>query len=140
MIPDEIQSDRLMLFRTSSEQLRALVAVGGGFDFIMEPGWLEDPADLEESVRHCDESTWWLPFLIRLRDDSRVIGVCLLKGPPDEKGLVEIAYSIAPTWRCQGYAREAVAAFTRETCRVPEVTSITDVEIGPLWKWRYGGE
>jgi [ribosomal protein S5]-alanine N-acetyltransferase len=166
MIPAEIQSERLILFRLSAEQLRVLVAGGGVTDFSVEPGWLEAAEDLGESVRCADESDWWLPFLILLRGESLVIGVCLHKGPPDGKGVVEIAYAIAPTWRCQGYAREAVAAFTRETFRVADVTSITahtlperqassrvlehcgytrvadfhDLEVGPLWKWQFGGE
>jgi RimJ/RimL family protein N-acetyltransferase len=161
MIRDEIKSDRLVLLRVTPEQLRLIAAGGSGFDFSFEPGWLENPEDLEESVGRCGESAWWLPFLIRLRDEDRVIGVCLHKGPPDENGMVEIAYAIAPTYRCQGYGRETVAALSLGSLRLPGVKiirahtqpernassrvlahcgfihigTILDSQHGPLWKW-----
>ncbi|OYV05123.1 MAG: hypothetical protein CFE26_13255 [Verrucomicrobiales bacterium VVV1] len=161
MIPDEIQSTRLILSRTSPEQLRLLVTGGGGIDFALEPGWLEDLSDLGEAVDRCGESEWWLPFLIRLSDENRVIGVCLHKGAPDENGVIEIAYSIAPTYRCQGYGREAVATFSTATlehsgvksirahtqpernassrvlahCGFFHIGNVQDPHEGLLWKW-----
>jgi len=164
MIPDEIQSMRLILFRTSPEQLHLLETGGGGINFALEPGWLEDLAYLGEAVARCGESPWWLPFLIRLSDEDRVIGVCLHKGPPDGNGMVEIAYSIAPTYRCQGYGREAVAALSTVTLAHPEVkvirahtqpkrnassrvldhcgfihmANIEDPNEGLVWKWELG--
>lgn len=164
MIPDQIQSTRLILFRTLSEQLRLLVTGGGGIDFALEPGWLEDLSDLGESAGRCGETAWWRPFLIRLGDEDRVIGVCLHKGPPDENGMVEIAYSIAPTYRCQGYGREAVATLSAATLADPEVrvirahtrpernassrvlahcgfihmANIEDPNEGLVWRWELG--
>ncbi len=164
MIPDEIQSPRLILIRTSPEQLRLLVTGGDELDFVLEPGWLEDLSDLEEAAGRCEVSSWWRPFLIRLCDEERVIGVCLHKGPPDETGMVEIAYAIAPTYRCQGYGREAVAALSTVTLALPDVNvirahtqpernassrvlahcgfihvgMINDPNEGPLWKWELG--
>ncbi len=161
MIPDEIKSDRLVLFRVTPDQLRSIAAGGSGLDFRVEPGWLEDLEDLGESLQHCHEDAWWRPFLIRLRDEDRVIGVCLHKGPPDENGMVEIAYSIAPTYRCQGYGRETVAALSLGSLRLPEVkvirahtqadrnassrilahcgfihvTTLHDPHEGLLWRW-----
>jgi len=162
MITNEIQSDRLKLFRITSAQLHSLVGVGSELEFNIEPGWIENQNDLDESLLHAADDPWWLPFLIRLGDESRVIGVCLHKGPPDESGAVEIAYAIAATYRGQGFAREAVSALINETRYLPEVTSIIahtlpqrhassrvlehcgfiriadihDLDIGPLWKWQ----
>jgi RimJ/RimL family protein N-acetyltransferase len=161
MVPVEIQSTRLSLFRTTPEQIQLLVAGRSGFDFTLEPGWLEDLSDLEEAAGRCEESSWWRPFLIRLRDEDQVIGVCLHKGPPDENGMVEIAYAIAPTYRCQGYGRETVAALSLNSLRLPgvniirahtqpdrnassrvlahcgfiHVTTLHDPHAGLLWRW-----
>jgi len=162
MITNEIQSDRLKLFRITSEQLHSLVVAGSELQFNIEPGWIENQNDLDESLLYAVDDPWWLPFLIRLGDGSRVIGVCLHKGPPDESGAVEIAYAIAPNYRGRGFAREAVSALIKETRHLPEVTSIIahtlperhassrvlehcgfiriaeihDLEVGPLWKWQ----
>ena len=161
MTPGHVQTERLSLFRLTAEQLVSLRAGGSCFDFILEPGWLEDPADLDDAAALGATSPWWLPFLIRLRGEGRVIGVCLHKGPPDEHGRVEIAYAIAPTWRCQGYAREAVAALSQSTLQPPEVKAVLahthpdwnassrvldhcgfqrvgvveDLDLGSVWRW-----
>lgn len=161
MIPDEIQTKRLRLLRITAEQLR-LLAAGDLLDALLfEPGWLEDHADLRESADHCHQSDWWLPHLVCLPDALGAIGVVLFKGPPDAFGNVEIAYSIAPSWRCQGYGREVVQAVldaVREVssiqqvcahtlpemnassrvlahCGFEKVREIEDVDLGPVWRW-----
>lgn len=161
MIPNPLESDRLRLLRLTLEQLMRL-ACGNLLDgFILEPGWLEDLADLKESAEHGHESDWWLPILIGLKERNLVVGVFLFKGPPDGSGSVEIAYSIAPAWRCQGLAREALAAILELSRQVPEVRQICahtlpemnassrvlahcgfekvrvieEIDLGPVWRW-----
>ncbi len=161
MIPEEIQSTRLHLRRITAEQLRSIAAGGLLESHLFEPGWLEDREDLKESAEHCHESDWWLPHLVCLPDGLGAIGVVLFKGPPDAIGSVEIAYSIAPSWRCQGYGREVVQAVlgsVREVsgiqqvcahtlpemnassrvlahCGFEKVRVIEDVDLGPVWRW-----
>ena len=91
---------------------------------MFEPGFFEEPGALEVYLHEAKCSDWWLPCLIVLRDKSLVIGLCGHKGPPDAEGAIEISYSIAPTYRCQGFAREAVAALVAESIRVASVSCI----------------
>ena len=52
-------------------------------------------------------SIWYL--LSRRQEVHRVMGICGFKGKPDEKGSVEIGYSVLRQFHAQGYATEAVA-------------------------------
>lgn len=134
-------------------------------NIILEPGWLEDLDDLKESAEHVHESGWWLPWLVCLKGLNRVIGVFLFKGPPDDSGSVEIAYSIAPAWRCQGLAREVLGAIVESVshlaeiqqicahtlpemnassrvlahCGFEKVRVIEEVDLGPVWRWEKSG-
>jgi RimJ/RimL family protein N-acetyltransferase len=161
MIPDEIQSTRLHLRRITTEQLKSVAAGGLLESHLFEHGWLEDREDLRESAEHCHESDWWLPYLVGSPESERIIGVILFKGPPDLSDTVEIAYSIAPAWRCQGYAREVVRAILEAVRKVsgirricaytfPEMNAssrvlahcgfertrvVEDIDLGPLWRW-----
>lgn len=52
----------------------------------------------------------WNAFLILRKEDGTIIGDIGFKGSPDENGVVEIGYSIAPDQRGMGFATESVAA------------------------------
>ncbi len=51
-------------------------------------------------------------FRVILRESGQEIGSAGFKGPPDDEGMVEIAYGIAPDHQSRGYATEAAAALT----------------------------
>jgi len=53
---------------------------------------------------------WVFGFAVIHREDQCVIGGASFKGPPDDEGVVEIAYGIVPAYQGQGYATEAAAA------------------------------
>jgi RimJ/RimL family protein N-acetyltransferase len=53
---------------------------------------------------------WIFGFAVIHDDDRRVIGGASFKGPPDEDGVVEIAYGIVPGYQGRGYATEAASA------------------------------
>ena len=45
-------------------------------------------------------------------------------GPPDETGMVEISYSVAPDFRRQGYARAMLAELLHRAAVEPAVTTV----------------
>jgi RimJ/RimL family protein N-acetyltransferase len=53
---------------------------------------------------------WVFGFAVIHRDDQCVVGAASFKGPPDDDGVVEIAYGIVPAYQHQGYATEAASA------------------------------
>jgi len=61
---------------------------------------LEDP----------DAAGWWLHYIV-LTDATRptLVGVAGFKGPPSA-GVVEIGYSVVPSWQRRGVATEATRA------------------------------
>ncbi|PYJ16168.1 MAG: hypothetical protein DME96_10715 [Verrucomicrobia bacterium] len=44
------------------------------------------------------------------KEENVVIGLCAFTGPPDPEGVVEITYSVAPSYLAKGCATEAVIA------------------------------
>ena len=93
-----------------------------------------------------------------------MIGAAGFKGPPDEAGMVEIAYGVTPSFEGQGYATEAAAALvafaftsglvelvrahtlpaanasTRvlAKCGFRHVGEVIDPDDGPVWRWERG--
>jgi [ribosomal protein S5]-alanine N-acetyltransferase len=53
---------------------------------------------------------WVFGFAVIHREDQCVIGAASFKGPPDNDGVVEIAYGIIPSYQGQGFATEAATA------------------------------
>jgi RimJ/RimL family protein N-acetyltransferase len=53
---------------------------------------------------------WWLHYML-LRDSARpvLVGTVSYKGPPTD-GVVEIGYSVVPSWQRRGLATEAAQA------------------------------
>jgi RimJ/RimL family protein N-acetyltransferase len=71
---------------------------------------------------------WVFGFSVIHDDDRRVIGAASFKGPPDEDGVVEIAYGIVPGYQGHGYATEAASAlvgFARERVDVRTIRAHT---------------
>ena len=63
--------------------------------------------DADPSIRQ------WLGRLMVLTDEAgerRVIGTLGFHGPPDDLGRLEVGYRVEPSYRRQGYAREAIQA------------------------------
>jgi ribosomal-protein-alanine N-acetyltransferase len=67
---------------------------------------------------------WTLGFAIVHRDDDLVIGSAGFKGAPDDDGVVEIAYGIAPSYEGRGYATEAARALVAFALERVDVTSV----------------
>ena len=54
-----------------------------------------------------EPDVWVHGFGIVHRESGSVIGSAGFKGPPNEEGMVEIAYGIVPSYQGRGYATEA---------------------------------
>jgi RimJ/RimL family protein N-acetyltransferase len=121
--PPGLQTARLTLKPYTPAQLLALCegvsefeeCVGGGVragtglrEFFVSdevsPMWLERL----RSARGPDP--WVFGFAVIHDEDQCVIGAASFKGPPDDDGVVEIAYGIVPAYQGQGYATEAATA------------------------------
>jgi [ribosomal protein S5]-alanine N-acetyltransferase len=128
----------LRLVRLSVPAMQALVA--GDLDaasrdvgvrlspYLVEEGWLwrvrlpqvaADPAAIDWIARAAvDTST------------DRVVGHVGFHGPPDERGIVEVAYSVDPALRRRGYAGAMLAAALDWAASVPDV-SVVRASISP---------
>ena len=84
----------------------------------VSPAWI---AHLREAS---GPDPWTLGFAVVHRDDDRVIGSAGFKGAPDDAGVVEIAYGIAPGYEKRGYATEAAKALVEFALERVDVTSI----------------
>lgn len=109
---------------------------------------------------------WTLGYLLVHAVDGGAVGQCGFKGPPDESGMVEIAYGVEPEFRGRGYATEAarllveiafgcdrvrvVRAHTFEPgnasarvltkCGFRSLGAVTDPEDGVVWRWEKARE
>ncbi len=134
---------RLRLVPLSIETMTALVA--GDLDsasrhagvrltpYLLDHGWLwtlrlaqaaDDPASLDWIARAAVDA------------DGDVVGHVGFHGPPDRRGMVEVAYSVDPAFRRQGYARSMLATALDWAASVPTVTvvraSISPDNVGSL--------
>jgi len=104
---------------------------------------------------------WKLGFAVVQCIDNVVIGLCGFTGPPDAKGVAEIAYCIAPGYQGKGYGSETAQALvdyaaaskrvfvvrartlaetnasTRvlEKCGFEKTGTIVDPENNLVWRW-----
>lgn len=72
----------------------------------VSPVWLEKLKALTEP------DPWMMGFNLIDRASGLPVGSGGFKGPPDEHGMVEIAYGIDPAHRRKGYATKAAKAMT----------------------------
>ena len=119
-----IETVRLQMIPYTPEQLLSLIddvseyekkmglkAASGLRDFIVSdevsPAWIE-------SLRASSgPDPWRFGFAVVDRESRSVIGSAGFKGPPDDDGMVEIAYGIVPDFEGRGYATEAAGLLVR---------------------------
>ena len=129
---EEIRTARLILARASIGRLSALITGPCEYERVfghkVEDGFIEYPDmlvfSLQQAQAFAGERDWWLPYLIIHRTDAILVGACGFKGPPDDDGVVEIGYGIAPAYRGQGLTTEAAAALSDLAISRPEVTGV----------------
>jgi len=104
---------------------------------------------------------WQHGFFLVERSRAEVIGTAGFKGPPDDEGVVEIAYGVMPSVEGRGYATEAAEALVRfaaaddrvrlirahtlpelnastrvlRKCGFVHIGQVVDSEDGPVWRW-----
>jgi GNAT superfamily N-acetyltransferase len=97
-----------------------------------EDGALHDriPQAMGVAIRDIDSGaaavvpTVWL--IVR-RADGRILGDIGTHGPPDNRGCVEIGYSLAPTARGKGIGTAAVSALVEQLAAIPRIRQVTAV-------------
>ena len=129
--PPTFETPRLLLVPVD---LTFACAVGEGGDTLtnllgasVADGFPDSPNMYEyvaAQLRTDPSLSWWLAWSIRDRATGTVVGDIGFHGPPDERGSVEIGYSIAPTWRRRGLATEALRAFLAWALQRPEITAV----------------
>lgn len=123
------------------------------------------PRGYEYLRSHTDALGWWM-YLFTHVADKTLIGLGGFKGKPDEAGMVEIGYSIAPAYQNRGLATEAARGLVTYAFSHPQVKAVdahtlaainpstkvlqkigmkktgtlTDPDHGEVWHWRLNRE
>ncbi len=133
----------MLILETDRLRLRWFNATAADADFLRallnDPGWLANIG--ERHVRTRRQALTWIAtrhtapygrlgfgfWAVERRSDGRLMGMCgLVKR--DTLMEVDVGYALMPTFRGQGYAREAAAACVRyalDVLGLPEVWGIT---------------
>ena len=156
MRASHVRTVRLRLEPATLDETRAQIAAMSAADRVhLSPVWLE-------RVRLATvDDPWVLGFNIVHNASGSLLGSCGFKGPPDDDGMVEIAYGIGPQHHNQGYATEAAEALVRfafsnadvrvvrahtlgntnasarvlAKCGFTSVGQVVDPEDGLVWRW-----
>ena len=149
-----IECPRLdLVLESTASMLARIEALSPADRAEVSPDWID-------RMRNSAPSAWTHGFAIVERESRAIVGGCAYKGPPDENGIVEIAYGIEPAFRRRGYAKEAAAALvtyaanagvrlvcahTRpeneasgrvlECCGFECLGEVMDPEDGLVWRW-----
>ena len=122
-----IRTDRLVIsLNQPQEILDEIMKLSEADQAEISPEWLR-------MVQSSNEANPWIHgFSVQLvphqhsgdsekANDSVAIGRIGFKGPPDESGMVEIAYGIEPEYQGKGYATEATIALSEYALGYAEV-------------------
>lgn len=131
--------------------------------------WLSFPEAIPKGYEYLkakpEARGWWMYLFIHARD-KMLIGAGGFKGVPDESGMVEIGYEIAPAYRSRGLATEAARGMidyafsyphirTIDAHTLPEtnhstsvlkrvgmkhIETVHDPDDGEIWHWRLNRE
>jgi RimJ/RimL family protein N-acetyltransferase len=103
----------------------------------------------------------WLPYLFLFHPDQTLVGFGGFKSVPDSGRMVEIGYSVAPSYQGRGFATSAARqfieiAFKSESvdyvcahtlaepnastrvlakCGMTKVSETVDPDVGTVWRW-----
>ncbi|MEZ2441445.1 GNAT family N-acetyltransferase [Chitinophaga sp. RCC_12] len=89
-----------------------------------QPDLKEQLPHFIELLQHDPRSFPWMLWIIVNKEEGTVIGDIGFKGRPDKNGVVEIGYTLLPSWRKKGYMREAATALVEWAFRQPHVKKL----------------
>jgi RimJ/RimL family protein N-acetyltransferase len=69
-------------------------------------------------------SARWVARAVVAEPQGVVVGHAGFHGPPDETGMVEVAYSVDPAYRRRGYARAMLRELLRRAAAEPSVRTV----------------
>lgn len=92
--------------------------------YFTDPQWGYLWSLRREQLRHDPSSADWIARAVLDEDRLIVVGHAGFHGPPDEAGLVEVAYAIDPAFRRRGYGRAALAALIARAVAEPAVSTV----------------
>ena len=114
-----VETARLRLIAaTRQETLASFEKMDPFIKAELSPAWLA----LVQDSGPCDP--WVHGFRILNRENGAVLGCCGFKGPPDGKGVVELAYNVEPEHQGNGYASEATRALVSFAFADPRVRTV----------------
>ena len=67
------------------------------------------------------EAAAWIVRAVVAEPDGVVIGHAGYHGPPDDRGMVEVGYTVDPAYRRRGYAKAILAALLERSAAEPAV-------------------
>lgn len=133
-----MRTERLEL-RAASREICAIspedgAMLAGVLGAEVAAGWPPEHHDadalnwLAEKLAAGVAAEWLMYFALLPPGEGRlaplVVGIVGYKGPPDERGAVEVGYSILPAFQRRGYASEAVQALIVRAFADPRVTCV----------------
>lgn len=78
---------------------------------------------LRSHPQHAGFFSWYVVLVEE--HHRRLIGLVGIKGPPDERGIVEVGYSILENFQRRGFGSEATLALMRWAFQSPDLKQIT---------------
>ncbi|HLN60671.1 MAG TPA: GNAT family N-acetyltransferase [Symbiobacteriaceae bacterium] len=128
---NHLVSERLELVPASADVLQAVLeGRRDTAEFRIPQAWPEKdvaeilPAYVGQLAQNPASACWGIWFMVR-REDQTVVGDIGFKGPPDERGRVDMGYGVLPACRRQGYASEAARALVDWAFRQGGVQTVT---------------
>jgi [ribosomal protein S5]-alanine N-acetyltransferase len=107
-------AQRLKLIPVSDEIKRDIInskeAFSQKYEIILPDNWPKFPEAFEIDEKAQNNIAPFCGYLFIEAKTNRLIGNGGMVGPPDENGIVEIGYEIAPFYQGQGFATEAAQA------------------------------
>jgi RimJ/RimL family protein N-acetyltransferase len=114
--PIRLHTARLTLALQTLDEVRASVAaMDDASRAQISPDWLDR---LNAST---GPDPWVQSFSMVRKDDGVIIGQCGFKGPPDDAGVVEIAYGVSADAEVNGFATEAAQALLDYALTIDQV-------------------
>ena len=117
---------------------------------------------VSKKMENAPKEVYWWTYLPVLKQDRILIGTGGYKGPPNDDGMVEIGYEIAPAYRGKGLATEMAKTLVTNAFTFPEImmvqahtlaeenascsilkncgfsktAELEDEEDGKIWQWQ----